>query len=67
VRSGDEIPLTLQTIGPGEYEARPSVSSRSAFVTANVAKVVGTPARTFRQWAADRVDAFQRLPAGSAT
>jgi hypothetical protein len=27
VRSGDEIQLTLQTIGPGEYEERPSVSS----------------------------------------
>jgi uncharacterized protein YbjT (DUF2867 family) len=40
---------------------------RSAFVTANVAEVVGTPARSFRQWAADHADAFQRLPAGYAT
>jgi uncharacterized protein YbjT (DUF2867 family) len=30
-----------------------------AFVTSTVADVVGTPARTFRQWAADHADAFQ--------
>jgi len=30
-----------------------------AFVTSTVADIVGTPARTFRQWAADHADAFQ--------
>jgi uncharacterized protein YbjT (DUF2867 family) len=30
-----------------------------AFVTSTVADIVGTPARTFRQWAADHVDAFR--------
>jgi len=30
-----------------------------AFVTSAVADIVGTPARTFRQWAADHADAFQ--------
>ncbi len=30
-----------------------------AFVTSTVAEVVGSPARTFRQWAADHADAFQ--------
>ena len=29
-----------------------------AFVTSTVAEVVGTPARTFRQWAVDHADAF---------
>jgi uncharacterized protein YbjT (DUF2867 family) len=32
---------------------------RPAFVTSTVADVVGTPARTFRQWAADHAAAFQ--------
>jgi uncharacterized protein YbjT (DUF2867 family) len=32
---------------------------RPAFVTSTVADIVGTPARTFRQWAADHADAFQ--------
>jgi uncharacterized protein YbjT (DUF2867 family) len=36
---------------------------RPAFVTSTVADIVGTPARTFRQWAADHSDAFQRGPA----
>ena len=31
---------------------------RPAFVTSTVADVVGTPARTFRQWVADHADAF---------
>lgn len=31
---------------------------RAAFVTSTVAEVVGTPARTFRQWAADHADEF---------
>jgi len=31
---------------------------RPAFVTSTVADIVGTPARTFRQWAADHADAF---------
>jgi uncharacterized protein YbjT (DUF2867 family) len=30
-----------------------------AFVTSTVAEVVGTPARTFRQWAVDHADAFR--------
>jgi len=30
-----------------------------AFVTSTVADIVGTPARTFRQWATDHADAFQ--------
>ena len=30
-----------------------------AFVTSTVADIVGKPARTFRQWAADHADAFQ--------
>jgi uncharacterized protein YbjT (DUF2867 family) len=32
---------------------------RPAFVTSTVAEVVGTPARTFRQWAVDHADAFR--------
>ena len=32
---------------------------RPAFVTSTVADVVGSPARTFRQWAADHADAFR--------
>jgi uncharacterized protein YbjT (DUF2867 family) len=31
----------------------------SAYVTSTVADIVGTPARTYRQWAADHADAFQ--------
>ena len=34
-----------------------------AFVTANVSEVVGSPARTFRQWAADHAAAFVEGPA----
>jgi uncharacterized protein YbjT (DUF2867 family) len=30
-----------------------------AFVTSTVADIVGTPARTFRQWASDHADAFR--------
>jgi hypothetical protein len=37
---------------------------RPAFVTSTVADIVGSPARTFRQWAADHADAF-RGPAAS--
>jgi hypothetical protein len=36
---------------------------RPAFVTSTVADVVGSPARTFRQWAADHADAFRGAPA----
>jgi uncharacterized protein YbjT (DUF2867 family) len=36
---------------------------RPAFVTSTVADVTGSPARTFRQWAADHADAFRRDPA----
>ncbi len=36
---------------------------RPAFVTSTVADVVGSPPRTFRQWAADHADAFRRPPA----
>ena len=35
-----------------------------AFVTSTVADVVGSPARTFRQWVADHAHAFQGRPAG---
>jgi uncharacterized protein YbjT (DUF2867 family) len=34
-----------------------------AFVTSTVADVVGSPARTFRQWAVDHADAFRGGPA----
>jgi uncharacterized protein YbjT (DUF2867 family) len=33
-----------------------------AFVTSTVAGILGSPARTFRQWAADHADAFRRPP-----
>jgi uncharacterized protein YbjT (DUF2867 family) len=36
---------------------------RPAFVTSTVADVVGSPARTFHQWAADHADAFRGRPA----
>ena len=36
---------------------------RPAFVTATVADVIGSPARTFRQWVVDHADAFRRRPA----
>ena len=36
---------------------------RPAFVTSTVADVVGSPARTFRQWVADHADAFRGRPA----
>jgi uncharacterized protein YbjT (DUF2867 family) len=32
---------------------------RPAFVTSTVAEIVGSPARTFRQWAVDHADAFR--------
>jgi uncharacterized protein YbjT (DUF2867 family) len=35
---------------------------RPAFVTSTVADVVGSPARTFRQWVADHADAFRGRP-----
>ena len=35
-----------------------------AWVTSTVAGVVGRPARTFRQWAADHAEAFRAVPAG---
>ena len=31
---------------------------RPAFVTSSVADIVGSPARTFRQWAVEHADAF---------
>jgi hypothetical protein len=34
-----------------------------AFVTSTVADVVGSPARTFHQWAADHAEAFRGRPA----
>ena len=33
---------------------------RPAYVTSTVAEILGTPARTFRQWAADHASAFAR-------
>jgi uncharacterized protein YbjT (DUF2867 family) len=39
---------------------------RPAFVTSTVADILGTPARTFRQWAVDHADAFRRGPASEA-
>jgi len=35
---------------------------RPAFVTSTVADVVGSPARTFRQWVVDHADAFRGSP-----
>ena len=35
-----------------------------AFVTSTVADVVGSPARTFRQWVLDHAEAFRGRPAG---
>ena len=32
---------------------------RPAFVTSNVMDIVGSPARSFGQWAADHADAFR--------
>ena len=37
---------------------------RPAFMTSTVADVVGSPARTFRQWVGDHADAFRGRPAG---
>ncbi len=37
---------------------------RPAFVTSTVSDVLGSPARTFRQWAVDHAAAFRKLPAG---
>jgi len=37
---------------------------RPAFVTSTVSDVIGSPARTFRQWAADHAAAFRERPAG---
>jgi len=37
---------------------------RPAFVTSTVSDVVGSPARAFRQWAADHAGAFREHPAG---
>jgi uncharacterized protein YbjT (DUF2867 family) len=34
---------------------------RPAFVTSTVAEIIGSPARTFRQWAGDHVEAFRPL------
>jgi hypothetical protein len=36
---------------------------RPAFVTSTVSDVGGSPARTFRRWAADHADAFRERPA----
>jgi uncharacterized protein YbjT (DUF2867 family) len=36
---------------------------RPAFVTSTVADIVGSPARTFRQWVIDHADAFRDRPA----
>jgi uncharacterized protein YbjT (DUF2867 family) len=36
-----------------------ATSGRPAFVTSTVFDIIGTPARTFRQWAADHADAFR--------
>jgi uncharacterized protein YbjT (DUF2867 family) len=35
---------------------------RPAFVTSTVSRILGTPARTFRQWAADHAAAFREDP-----
>jgi hypothetical protein len=35
---------------------------RPAFVTSTVSDILGSPPRTFRQWVADHVPAFMRLP-----
>jgi uncharacterized protein YbjT (DUF2867 family) len=44
----------------GAWEA---TIGRSAFVTTTVADIVGSPARTFRQWVLDHADAFRGRPA----
>jgi hypothetical protein len=35
---------------------------RPAFVTSTVAAILGSPARPFREWAADHADAFVERP-----
>ena len=40
---------------------------RPAFVTSTVADVVGSPARTFRQWVVDHADAFRQGPGRDET
>lgn len=42
--------------------ARGATIGRPAFVTSTVADVVGSPARTFRQWVGDHADAFRGGP-----
>jgi uncharacterized protein YbjT (DUF2867 family) len=39
---------------------------RPAYVTSTVADVTGSPARSFRQWAADHAHAFRERPASAA-
>ena len=41
-----------------------AASGHPAYVTSTVADVVGRPARTFRQWAADHAEEFRAPAAG---
>ncbi|GAB3083112.1 NAD(P)H-binding protein [Micromonospora schwarzwaldensis] len=71
-------PIAFEDLSPDEFRreapeaARPAVdmllaawratSGRPAHVTSTVSHLLGTPARTFRQWAADHVSAFTGAP-----
>jgi hypothetical protein len=62
---GDEIDVTLQTIGPGQYDERPSVSS-PAVVFSNVSILTppnpGGPRQLFQFTAAAAGDAVISIP-----
>ncbi|MFI2713502.1 NAD(P)H-binding protein [Micromonospora sp. NPDC018662] len=71
-------PIAFEDLSPDEFRrgapeaARPAVDmllaawratvGHPAHVTATVSHVLGTPARTFRQWTADHVTAFTSAP-----
>jgi uncharacterized protein YbjT (DUF2867 family) len=65
--SAKEFRAEMMARAPGPWvdmllDAWAATIGRSAYVTSTVADVLGSPARTFRQWAADHADVF-RAPA----
>ena len=44
-------------------DAWAATMGRPAFITSTVSRILGTPPRTFRQWAADHAIAFMGDPA----
>jgi len=54
--ASDELPTSIPKV---LLKAWAAAIGQPAFVTSTFAQITGTPARTFRDWAADHAAAFQ--------